>query len=349
MEMIVFGTGMLVLAAGVCLYGRQKERRLLERLESMLEKARSGSFRQEEIDETMVSSVENSMARFLEDSRLAEENMNQRKERVQTMISDISHQTAIPISNILVYSQLLEEDCADPQMREYGTVIRQQGEKLQFLLDSLVKISRLENGIIQTVPQKGELGELACQVKSLMEQKAGEKQISLEVKSGKEMVYAWFDRKWTREALMNLVDNAVKYTPAGGKVTMEVVSYSLFSRIDVRDTGIGIEEEELPEIFHRFYRSRRVLSEEGVGLGLYLAGKLSGARVDISRFLQRKGREVSFPYFFLAKKEKMSPDCDISETVWRFFSAILSLTSVDKRLTLCTLRLKKIRACGFEV
>ena len=129
MEMIVFGTGMLVLAAGVCLYGRQKERRLLERLESMLEKARSGSFRQEEIDETMVSSVENSMARFLEDSRLAEENMNQRKERVQTMISDISHQTAIPISNILVYSQLLEEDCADPQMREYGTVIRQQGEK----------------------------------------------------------------------------------------------------------------------------------------------------------------------------------------------------------------------------
>ena len=190
-------------------------------------------------------------------------------------------------------------------MREYGTVIRQQGEKLQFLLDSLVKISRLENGIIQTVPQKGELGELACQVKSLMEQKATEKQIFLEVKPGKEKAYAWFDRKWTREALMNLVDNAVKYTPLGGKVTLEAFSYSLFSRIDVRDTGIGIEEEELPEIFHRFYRSRDVLSEEGVGL--------------------RKGREVSFPYFFPVKKEKMSPDCDISETVWRFFPAILSL------------------------
>ena len=249
MEMIIFGTGMLVLAAGVCLYGRQKERRLLERLESMLEKARSGSFRQEEIDETMVSSVENSMARFLEDSRLAEENMNQRKERVQTMISDISHQTAIPISNILVYSQLLEEDCADPQMREYGTVIRQQGEKLQFLLDSLVKISRLENGIIQTVPQKGELGELACQVKSLMEQKAGEKQISLEVKS-------------------------------------------------------GIEEEELPEIFHRFYRSRRVLSEEGVGLGLYLAREIVRSQGGYIKVSSKKGEGSVFSVFLPSEKRE---------------------------------------------
>src|SRR5699024_12100682 len=97
-------------------------------------------------------------------------------------------------------------------MREYGTVIRQQGEKLQFLLDSLVKISRLENGIIQTVPQKGELGELACQVKSLMEQKAGEKQISLEVKPEKEMVYDWIERKWNREAMMNLEGNDMKKT-----------------------------------------------------------------------------------------------------------------------------------------
>lgn len=304
MEMIIFGTGMLVLAAGVCLYGRQKERQLLERLESMLEKARSGSFRQEEIDETMVSSVENSMARFLEDSRLAEENMNQRKEKIQTIISDISHQTAIPISNILVYSQLLEEDCTDPQMREYGTVIRQQGEKLQFLLDSLVKISRLENGIIQTVPQKGELGELACQVKSLMEQKAGEKQISLEVKPGKEKVYAWFDRKWTREALMNLVDNAVKYTPAGGKVTLEVVSYSLFSRIDVRDTGIGIEEEELPEIFQRFYRSRDVLSEEGVGLGLYLAREIVRSQGGYIKVSSKKGEGSVFSVLLPSEKRE---------------------------------------------
>ena len=178
-------------------------------------------------------------------------------------------------------------------MREYGTVIRQQGEKLQFLLDSLVKISRLENGIIQTVPQKGELRELACLVKGLMEQKAGEKQISLEVK-----------RKWTREALMNLVDNAVKYTPAGGKVTLEVVSYSLFSRIDVRDTGIGIEEEELPEIFQRFYRSRDVLSEEGVGLGLYLAREIVRSQGGYIKVSSKKGEGSVFSVFLPSEKRE---------------------------------------------
>ena len=304
MEMIVIGTGMFILAAGIWFYGRRKERRLLERLDVMLEKARSGSFRQEEVDESLVSSVENSMARFLEDSRLAEENLNQQKERIQTMISDISHQTAIPISNILVYSQLLEEDCTDPQMREYGTVIRQQGEKLQFLLDSLVKISRLENGIIQTVPQKGDLRELACQVKTLMEQKANEKQISLTVKAEKENIFAWFDEKWTREALMNLVDNAVKYTLSGGKVTLEVVPYSLFSRIDVRDTGIGIEEEELPEIFHRFYRSRDVLSEEGVGLGLYLAREIVRSQGGYIKVSSKKGEGSVFSVFLPSEKRE---------------------------------------------
>lgn len=304
MGMILFGTGMLVLAAGLWIYGRQKQRRLLERLESMLEKARSGNFRQEDIDETMVSSVENSMARFLEDSRLAEENLNQSKERIQTMISDISHQTAIPISNILVYSQLLEEDCTDPQMREYVAVIRQQGEKLQFLLDSLVKISRLENGIIQTVPQKGDLGELACQVKSLMEQKAKEKHISLTVKGEKEKVCAWFDEKWTMEALMNLVDNAVKYTASGGKVSLEVVSYSLFSRFDVRDTGIGIEEEELPEIFQRFYRSRKALSEEGVGLGLYLAREIVRSQGGYIKVSSKKGEGSVFSVFLPREKRE---------------------------------------------
>lgn len=264
---------MLALAGGCWFYVRERERRLLKRLENMLEKARKGQPCRETIDETMVSSVENSMARFLEDNMVAEKNLSRQKERIQTMISDISHQTAIPLSNILIYSQLLEEECREPGMREKAEVIRQQGEKLEFLLDSLVKVSRLENGIIQTVPTLQDVGELVKKAGAFVSQKAQEKKIALEVKTG-DGISAWYDEKWTGEAICNLADNAVKYTPPGGRVTLEVIPYNMFCRINVEDRGIGIREEDLPEIFHRFYRSRDVLSEEGVGLGLYLAREI---------------------------------------------------------------------------
>ena len=129
------------MAVCILIYGRRKNKELLIRLEDMLEKARNGSFGGGRIDETMLSSIENSMARFLEDSCLAGENLREQKERIQTLISDISHQTATPISNILIYSQLLEELCQGQEEREYAAVVGRQAEKLKFLLDSLVKCS----------------------------------------------------------------------------------------------------------------------------------------------------------------------------------------------------------------
>ena len=157
------------MAVCILIYGRRKNKELLIRLE---EKARNGSFGGGRIDETMLSSIENSMARFLEDSCLAGENLREQKERIQTLISDISHQTATPISNILIYSQLLEELCQGQEEREYAAVVGRQAEKLKFLLDSLVKVSRLENGIIQTNPVLGSVGSLVEEVRAMGESKA---------------------------------------------------------------------------------------------------------------------------------------------------------------------------------
>lgn len=154
MEYLIIAIGIVMLAAGIRLYGNIRERQLLKSLNEMLEKARNGEFSLEQVDETMLSSVENSMARFLEDSKRVKKDLSQQKQRIQTMISDISHQTAIPVSNILVYSQLLEEGCEDPQLRENAAFIRQQAEKLKFLLDALVKISRLETGNIRLLVEK---------------------------------------------------------------------------------------------------------------------------------------------------------------------------------------------------
>ena len=287
------------MAVCILIYGRRKNKELLIRLEDMLEKARNGSFGGGRIDETMLSSIENSMARFLEDSCLAGENLREQKERIQTLISDISHQTATPISNILIYSQLLEELCQGQEEREYAAVVGRQAEKLKFLLDSLVKVSRLENGIIQTNPALGSVGSLVEEVRAMGESKAAKKEISIETKGEDLPVTAYFDYRWTVEALYNLVDNAIKYTDSGGKIQIEVIPYTIFCRINVIDDGRGICEEDQAKIFQRFYRSKDVLEQEGVGLGLYLTREILKGEGGYLKVSSKEGQGSTFSVFLL--------------------------------------------------
>lgn len=285
------------MAVCILIYGRRKDKELLTRLEDMLEKARNGTFDGGQIDETVLSSIENSMARFLEDSCLAGENLREQKGRIQTLISDISHQTATPISNILIYSQLLEELCQEQEEREYAAVVGRQAEKLKFLLDSLVKVSRLENGIIQTNPILGSVGSLVEEVRAMGESKAAKKEISIETKGEDLPVTAYFDYRWTVEALYNLVDNAIKYTDSGGKIQIEVIPYTIFCRINVTDDGRGICEEDQAKIFQRFYRSKDVLEQEGVGLGLYLTREILKGEGGYLKVSSKKGQGSTFSVF----------------------------------------------------
>lgn len=179
------------------------------------------------------------------------------------MISDISHQTVTPLSNIMLYSQLLEEGLEGMPQQPQAEAVRKQAEKLDFLITSLVKSSRLETGIIKTEPAPCDLYRLLESVAEQAAAKAEEKDILLRVEEPEEPVLALCDGKWTREACFNLVDNAVKYTGSGGRVELSVTGYSMFARIDVKDCGSGITEEEIPRIFGRFYRSRQAAQEEG--------------------------------------------------------------------------------------
>ena len=215
------------------------------------------------------------------------------------MISDISHQTATPISNILIYSQLLEELCQGQEEREYAAVVGRQAEKLKFLLDSLVKVSRLENGIIQTNPVLGSVGSLVEEVRAMGESKAAKKEISIETKGEDLPVTAYFDYRWTVEALYNLVDNAIKYTDSGGKIQIEVIPYTIFCRINVIDDGRGICEEDQAKIFQRFYRSKDVLEQEGVGLGLYLTREILKGEGGYLKVSSKEGQGSTFSVFLL--------------------------------------------------
>lgn len=256
------------------------ENRTIRRLEQMLDAALSGDFQERDYDETRLSRLETKWKRFLTTSVLSEENLNREKENVKSLVTDISHQTKTPMTNIRLYASLLEElireetgmNRREEALLMAGELIRQT-EKLEFLIQSLTKMSRLESNIVEVRPTRQEVAPLLSEVSQEAAMKAEKKGVLLcQCYTGR--AEACFDYKWTKEALGNVLDNAIKYSPLGSTVTLSVVEYELYLAISVRDEGIGIREEEIPEIFGRFYRSEEVSQEEGVGIGLYLTREI---------------------------------------------------------------------------
>lgn len=253
------------------LYNRRKTQSTMEKIENMLDNAMNGTFSESTFDESKLSALETKFAHYLSSAETSSQNMAQEKNRIKALIADISHQTKTPIANLMIYSELLLEDELPASARANAETINHQSEKLCFLIDSLVKLSRLENGIIALSPQHTALQPMLQSIVQQYSAKAEEKGLTLEHNSTD--IFAIFDPKWTAEALANIVDNAIKYTEHG-RITISAESYEMFVRIDISDTGKGISEDEQPKIFTRFYRSKNVQKEEGVGIGLYLAREI---------------------------------------------------------------------------
>ena len=266
------GTVILLLLA-VVLFVWWRTRRTIKRLDDMLTAAINGTFSEETFDESRLSSLESRLGRYLAASALSERNVREQKDQISALISDISHQTKTPVANLKLYAQLLSEQPLTPQGKDCAAAISAQAEKLQTLIEALVKTSRLETGILVLHPQPGEISPVVGRAAAQYAPKAAEKGVALTLDQTEGA--AVFDPKWTEEAVCNLLDNALKYTPPGGSVTVEVKNYELFSAIRVCDTGPGIAEAEQAKIFGRFYRASGTWQTEGVGIGLYLTRQIA--------------------------------------------------------------------------
>ena len=285
----------LLAAAGIALWTHLRSRRMLDTLDRMLDDAIRGTFQESLYDESRLSALETRMAHYLSSSAVSARNLAAEKDAIKTLIGDISHQTKTPIANLLLYAQLLEEQDLPPESRAYVSALEGQAEKLRFLIDALVKTSRLESGVLAMTPRRHGLQQMLEDAAAQAAPRAEAKGITLTVEPTD--LSARFDPKWTTEALYNLVDNAVKYTPTGGSVTLRAVGYELFCRIDVTDTGPGIPEAEQAKIFQRFYRSPVVSGEEGVGIGLYLARQIAAGQGGYLKVTSRPGEGSTFSLF----------------------------------------------------
>lgn len=276
-----------------------REKRTLRQMNEMLDEAIRGDFSERDFDESLMSSVETKLAHYFSASTVSAKNMHEEKEKIKTLIADISHQTKTPLSNLLLYTQLLEEQDLSEEGKTCVAALNGQTKKLQALIEALVKLSRLETGIITLNPKKAPVQPVLEHLEAAFRPVASGKHITLHFEETNET--AVFDPKWTEEAVGNLLDNAIKYTPEGGTVRVAVMSYELFCRIDVIDSGIGIPEGEQAKIFGRFYRSEAAWESDGVGIGLYLARQIASGQGGYIKVRSTPGKGSTFSIFLPRK------------------------------------------------
>ena len=255
--------------------------KVIERLDQMLDDALNGTFSESNYDETKLSRLESKWKEFLGTSVLSNQNLEAERHRLEQFISDISHQTKTPMTNIKMYTELLCEEVNTPnpsvdKIKKYAEEIKRQNVRLEFLIDSLTKLSRLESGTLEVVPNPSSINELVNSGVAALKPKADMKKISFVTTDADSdtKVSASFDMKWTLEALINVLDNAVKYSPEGGKIEVKLSETDMYAAIHVIDEGQGISEEDATKVFGRFFRGTEVQQDDGVGIGLYLTREI---------------------------------------------------------------------------
>ena len=244
--------------------------------------------------ETLFARISYRLTRLYQIMQENRRKVDEERQELQTLVSDISHQVKTPVSNLkMVTDTLLTRSVSEAERTDFIRGIRVQTDKLDFLFQALVKTSRLETGVIRLEKKTGRIFDTVAQAMSGIVYAAENKQISVSIDCPEDLTVA-HDNKWTAEALFNLLDNAVKYTPAGGKIDVTVEQWEMYLEIKVTDTGKGISESNQAAIFRRFYREEEVHEQPGVGIGLYLAREIITQQGGYIKVVSESGKGSAF-------------------------------------------------------
>ena len=270
-------TAVLLAWGGLFLYYFQKKLALFtdslcRMLDDMMDRAARPEMDYEA--ETLLARISHRLERLYHVMQKSRDTIAKEKADLQSLLSDISHQTKTPVANLKMLNEtMLTRPISEEQRREFLQATGSQLDKLDFLIQAMVKTSRLESGMIALEKKDTPIEETLVKgingILALMEKRNLE--LTVDCPEGLTVSH---DSRWTSEALFNLLDNAVKYTPAGGSIHVSVQNWEMYLKIDVSDTGRGIPEREQAAIFKRFYREEAVHDVNGIGIGLYLAREI---------------------------------------------------------------------------
>ena len=287
-----FLIGLLALIIGIILYKYIVLRKETRELSDYIDQALDGNLEITEFDEKELSKIKSKLIKFLYASQVKEAKINTEKSKTKDLIADISHQTKTPITNLSLYISLLEDDPKD----EYLEIIKYELNKLEFLIQNLVKSSRLESDIISLQKHQANLKDLVEDVLREFKVILDEKCISINLKD-QDLIFD-LDERWLKEAIHNLVDNAIKYSPNGSTINIRVYKSYLNYNLDIENECKDLSEKTLPKIFERFYRGKNSVSKDGLGLGLFIAREIiekHGGNIRASLDENRIKFSVDFP------------------------------------------------------
>ena len=187
-------------------------------------------------------------------------------------VANVSHELRTPISSIKGYAETLLDGKVDSEdnVKEFLGIIYQDSNRLANLIDDLLDLSKIESGKMKMEFELLEVLPLVKRCVNVLEKTAKDKKLSIKLEIPANLSKALGDHNRLSQVFLNLLDNAIKYTPEGGAICVGAANKEKFIQVDISDTGIGIPEKDLPRIFERFYRVDKARSRElgGTGLGL---------------------------------------------------------------------------------
>lgn len=253
----------------------------------------------QEYYETRESKIASQLRRILDSAYFKEKQAVKEKNQVTELISDLSHQLKTPLANIMMNMELLQNNnLSQEKQKEFLEHTRAQADKMSWLMKDLLKASRLENGIIQFHAENTGIKETIARSLDAVYAQAAAKQIRLSADTFQDFPL-YHNPKWTAEAMSNILENAIKYSPENSCIRITITRLDIYTRITISDEGIGIPENEYNNIFKRFYRGKNVEWQEGNGLGLYLAQLILQHEKGYITVASKIGQGSSFSMFLL--------------------------------------------------
>jgi len=302
-EMVNWLIILAVIAVGsicaACFYAFSSYR-LMHRLETLMhafiEKGKAEDF---SMGESRESKFESQLRQVLHRAQESEKQAFDERDKVSVLLSDLSHQLKTPLANVVMYTEILQAGGVSKEEQDvFLKETRNQTKKMEWLMDAMLKASQLERGSVVFSAEYAGIRETIGNAVGSVYARAVEKEITIITEEFEEC-RLYHDPKWTVEALGNILDNAVKYSPKASQITVRLYPLEIYTCIEIEDQGVGIESTEYNEIFKRFYRGNRTRQKEGSGLGLYLSQLILNQEKGYVTVHSRPGQGSCFQVYLL--------------------------------------------------